>query len=337
MASPRISATVNSLLPDLPFDGLSAPDLAQLLRGATSAFVAFTLVIARIGGLMVIGPVFGHPGIPRQIRVFLVLAMSIVVTPALLGSDQRRTFDLLDRNRDGILTLEEIPGSLGPQFEELIRRADKRSDEGLTADEFHLAPPLPGTLIEYAWLALVEFGLGLALGLGVMTIVSGLQMAGSLIDAQIGVSLGSVINPEFESDASLSGELLHQLGLVVFLMVGGHHLIVSALLDTFQALPVGFAWVAPSAIDLLSGLVHQSLVLAVQIAAPVIGMMAVVGVAMGYLGHTIPQLNVLVVGFPVRTLVGLVVMGLAVPGIADVLASVLPEAIQQLKSMFMGY
>jgi flagellar biosynthetic protein FliR len=328
---------VNSVFPELPFDALAAPDIAQLLRGATSAFVAFTLVVSRIGGMMVIGPVFGHPNIPRQIRLFLVLALSLVVTPALLGSDQRRTFDLLDRDHDGRLLREEVPGSIVPQFDELIERAGKAADQGLTADEFRLAPPYPETLVEYGWLAIVEFGLGIALGLGVMTIVSGLQMAGSLIDAQIGVSLGSVFNPEFESEASLSGELLHQLGLVVFLIVGGHHLIVSALLDTFQALPVGLAWVSPPAIDLLGGLVHLSLVLAVQIAAPVIGMMAVVGLAMGYLGHTIPQLNVLIVGFPVRTLAGLLILGLALPGTVDVLARVLPEGIALLRDVLMGH
>src|SRR4029077_2754046 len=203
-------------------------------------------------------------------------------------------------------------------------QAGKSSDDGLTAEEFHPPLPLPRTLFEYSWLAFVEFAVGIALGLGVMTIVSGLQMAGSLIDAQIGVSMGSVFNPEFETDASLSGELLHQLGLVIFLIVGGHHLMVSALIDTFQTLPVGYAWISPPAIELLSDLVHQSLVLAVQISAPVMGMMAVVGLAMGFLGHTIPQINVLVVGFPVRTLVGLMVLGLAAPGIAEALAHKLP-------------
>jgi flagellar biosynthetic protein FliR len=328
---------VNPLLPDLPFDALAAPELAQFVRAATGALVAFTLVVSRIGGMMAVGPVFGHPSLPLQIRAFLVLAMSIVVTPALVGSDQRRTFDLLDRDHDGVLTLEEFPRSNGPEFENLLERAGKRAGQGLAADEFHLAPPLPDTLVQYAGLVLVEAGLGIAMGLGVMTIVSGLRMAGSLIDAQIGVSLGSAFNPEFESDASLSGALLHQLGLVVFLVVGGHHLIVSALLDTFQALPVGYAWIAPPGIETLSGLVHQSLVLAVQVAAPVIGMMAVVGLAMGFLGHTIPQINVLVVGFPVRTLAGLLILGLAIPGIADALARVLPEGIGELRDALTGF
>ena len=153
---------------------------------------------------------------------------------------------------------------------------------------------------------------------------------------QIGMSLGNVFNPEFQTDSSLSGELLYQLGLVVFLVVGGHHLVISALIDTFQTLPVGYAWVSSGAIEFLSDLVHQSLVLAVQISAPMMGTMAVIGLAMGFLGHTIPQLNVLVVGFPVRTLVGLLVLGLALPAIAEALARIVPGAILQLRQVLMG-
>ncbi len=327
---------MNFLLNNLPLDALAAPDLTQLLRGATSLFVAFTLIVTRMSGMTIIGPIFGHPNIPMQIRAFLVLAMSLVITPALLGSNQQRTFGLLDRNHDQVLAFDEIPRSFEAQFEKLTGQAGKEISDGLTADEFRLSLPLPGSVLEYAWLALVEFAVGLALGLGVMTIVSGLDMAGNLIDAQIGTSMGSVFNPEFDTDASLSGEMLHQLGLVIFLIVGGHHLILSALIDTFQTLPVGYAWVSPSAIDMLNGLVRQSLVLAVQVAAPIMAMMAVVGLSMGFLGHTIPQLNVLVVGFPVRTLVGLVIIGLALPGIADALARVLPAGIQQLRDVLMG-
>src|SRR5262245_5585977 len=155
-----------------------------MLRGVTGIFVAFTLIVTRISGMVVSGPVFGHPSVPLQIRVFLVLAMSLVITPVLLGSSQQRTFRILDRNQDEIVTADEIPESIRSQVDSLLRAAGKRTDEGLTAEEFHLAPPLPDTLAEYAGLAIVEFGLGIALGLGVMTIVSGLQMAGSLIDAQ---------------------------------------------------------------------------------------------------------------------------------------------------------
>ncbi len=327
---------MDTLFSNLSLEALQSPDFSQLLQGATGAFVAFTLIVTRMSGLAVIAPFFGHPDIPMKIRVFLVLAMSLVITPILLANDHARTFRLLDRDHDRLLTSDEVPESMAGHLEDLLKKAGKREGQGLAADEFFVTLPVPQTVFEYAWLALLEFALGIALGLGVLTIVAGLQMAGSLIDQQIGMSLGNVFNPEFQTDSSLSGEMLYQLGLVVFLIVGGHHLVISALIDTFQTMPVGYAWVSSSAIEFLSDLVHQSLVLAVQISAPVMGMMAVVGASMGFLGHTIPQLNVLVVGFPVRTLVGLLVLGLALPAITEALARIVPGGIVQLRQVLMG-
>lgn len=327
---------MDTLFSNLSLEALPAPDLTQLLQGATGAFVAFTLVVTRMSGLAVIAPIFGHPSIPVKIRVLLVLAMSLVITPVLMANDHARTFRLLDRDEDRLLTLDEVPESLAGSLADLLKRAGKREDQGLTIDEFLLTLPVPQTVIEFAWLALLEFALGIALGLGVLTIVGGLQMAGNLIDQQIGMSLGNVFNPQFQTESSLSGEMLYQLGLAVFLIVGGHHLVISALIDTFQTMPVGYAWVSSGAINLLSDLVHQSLVLAVQISAPMMGMMAVIGLAMGFLGHTIPQLNVLVVGFPVRTLVGLLVLGLAIPAITEALARIVPGGIIHLRQVLMG-
>src|SRR5437667_180207 len=92
----------------------------DLVRNATYlALIAFTLIVTRLSGMVVIGPIFGHPQIPVQVRVFLVLAMSLVVTPALLGADQRKTFQLLDRNHDARLTVDEAPRSLELQIEQL--------------------------------------------------------------------------------------------------------------------------------------------------------------------------------------------------------------------------
>ncbi|HEY3965766.1 MAG TPA: flagellar biosynthetic protein FliR [Planctomycetaceae bacterium] len=328
---------MDSLLSNLPLDALRSPDIAHLLQGATGAFIAFTLVVTRMSGMVIQGPMFGHPNIPLQVRVFLVLAMSLVITPVLIGTSRQQTFQALDRNGDGELTVAESPHSLAAPVAKLLERARKHPDAGLTVDEFFLTFPVPESLFEYAWLILIEFALGIALGLGVSMIVAGLQMAGSLIDQQIGMSMGSVFNPEFQTDASLSGEMLNQLGLAVFLIAGGHHLMVSALVDTFQTMPVGYAWVSVDVIELLSDFIHQSLVLAVQISAPIMAMMALVGLAMGFLGHTIPQLNVLVVGFPVRTLAGLFMMGLIFPAIAEALARVLPGGIEQLRQALLGH
>lgn len=278
---------MNSPLPDFAARVLAAPDLAQLVQGASGAFIGFTLIAARMGGLVLIGPVFGHSRIPLQVRAFLVLATSFVIAPSLFSTNAQ----------------------LEARF------------------------VVPHSLLEYAGLAIIELSIGAALGLGVLTIMSGLAMAGSLINQQLGLAAGETFNPDMGSGGSVSGELLHQLGLVLFLVVGGHSLMVSALLDTFQALPVGHARLSAPAIELLIDLVRQSLVLALQISAPVMATMAVVGLALGFLGHTIPQMTAQVVGFPVRALVGLLVLGMALSGIADSIVRALVGGIEQMRQI----
>lgn len=320
----------------LDLEALAGAGMQQFLLGATRTFVAFTLVVARLSGMMLVAPVFSHPDVPVQLRVFVVLALSLVVTPGLVSLDGVQTFERLDQDGDGRLLVTEVSSQIAPHVEELLTRAGKSHTEGLAPHEFTLPLPLPHTPLDYAWLGAIEFAVGLALGLGILTILSGLQMAGNQIDQQIGVSLGEIFNPEFEVNATLSGQLLHHLGMAVFLIVGGHVLLVSALTETFRTLPVGYAWVSAPALDLIRDLVQQSLLLALQVSAPVLAAMAIVGLAMGILGHTIPQVNVLVIGFPVRTLVGLLILALSFTGVAHVMAGTLPETIRIMRDGLMG-
>lgn len=310
--------------------------LKQTLDGALQYFLAFTLVAARISGLVSIGPLFGHPDIPLQIRVLLVLSLSLLVTPAVLSVDAQQTFHRLDQDQDGLLSEGEVPPQFRTHADQLLRQSGKEPGDALAADEFRIGLPAPRTPLDYAYLAIAEFGLGIALGLGVLIILSGLQLAGQLIDQQTGVSLGEVFNPEFDSSGSLTGAVLYLLGTLIFILTGAHLLLVSALMETFRTLPVGYAIVSMPAIELLQELVQQSLTLSLQIAAPVLGTMVLVGLAMGFLGHTIPQINILVIGFPIRIMVGLLLFGLALTGTGGIIARTLPAAIDQLKHVLAG-
>lgn len=321
---------LSSILYAIPMQPFTDIWLNAALQGATQTVVAFTLIVTRLSGMIVIAPMFAHPDLPRHIRVLLVVALGFVLTPALRAIDATTLFHRLDADADGQVFLAEVSDGWQRPVADLLRRAGKPHDDALRADEFQLGLPIPHSVVEYAGLAAIEFAIGVALGLGVFIVLSGLQMAGNFIDQQIGVSLGDIFNPEFQTNATLSGQTLHLLGLALFLTVGGHLLLVSALVETFQVFPVGYAYVSAPLIDLLRDLVHQSLVLAIHVSAPLILTMAVVGFAMGILGHTIPQINILVVGFPVRALVGLAIFGLAIPGIAEVLTDRIPDTIHLL-------
>ena len=83
-------------------------------------------------------------------------------------------------------------------------------------------------------------------------------------------------------------------------------------------------------LDLLQTLMHQSLVLSIKVAAPLLAISALISISMGYLGHTVPQINVLVIGFPIRAMISLIVLVFTLSGAADIVVESIPSAIDQL-------
>lgn len=316
--------------------------LNRLLFGiAVQQFYAFTLVLVRMSGLMLVGPVFGQRIVPANVRVLLVFAMAIVITPTL-REQTTAGFKRLDENGDGLLVRAEVPEQLRERFDRQLRRAGKRPGDALTAAEYEyhsLNLRVPRTTADFAWVAAGEFALGLALGLGVMIILSGLQLAGELIDQQTGFSLGEISNPGLEINGSITGQFLFLFGVTLMLTakpINGHLLLVGSLVETFQTLPVGEATLSDSTYDLLIALVHQSLVLGIQVAAPLLAVMSLVALTMGFLGHTVPQLNILVIGFPIRTSISLLVIALTLTGAADLIVDVVPETIDTVRRSITG-
>lgn len=306
----------------------------ELLALAMQHFYAFTLVLVRMAGLMTVGPVFGMPVVPRNVRVLIAVTLALLVTPTL-SRQQQAGFDRLDTNRDGRLSLAEMP-------ETVLARLDIPTDAAdveITLAEYRAAPHIPHTLFDYIWVTAGEFVLGLVLGLGVLTILSGLQLAGEIMDQQSGVALGELASPGLEISGSTSGRFLYMFGMTVLLLVeplSGHLQIVGALLESFQTLPVGEAFVSIPAVDLLRDVVHQSLVLGIQAAAPIIAVMSLIGLTMGYLGHSVPQIHVLILGFPVRALISVLVLAISLSGIGRQAADVVPAVIDQFRQVLTG-
>ncbi len=319
-------------------DPLAGVTLQHLLGLATQHFYAFLLVLVRVSGLMTIGPLFGQSIVPANVRIFLVLTISLILTP-MLNQQAKVGFDRLDANQNELLSRDEIPEHLLERFDSLVVTAGKLPGASLQKHEFSYPIDVPKTVLDFAWVGVGEFGIGLALGLGVLTILSGLQLTGELIDQQTGIALGGVFNPGLDAETSVSGQLLYLLGIVVMLCmepIGGHIMMVSALVETFQTLPAGEGFLSVSTFEFLRDLVHMSLVLAVQVAAPLLAMMSLVALTMGFLGHTVPQINVLVVGFPVRAMVNLVVLAITLSGAARHVVNIVPYTIDSLRASLAG-
>ena len=190
--------------------------------------------------------------------------------------------------------------------------------------------PAMSTVLDLAWVGATELAVGASLGLGLTILLGGLQLAGDVADQQAGFSLGQVFNPQTGDMSSPTGSFLMAVATAALMAAGPFGIeerIVSGLLDTFAAMPPGQAAVSAATLNTLSAIVAQSFVLAVKVAAPLIAAASLVSVALGFLGHTVPQINVLVLGLAVRAGVSLLLLAVSLGPAGDLVLELSVEAI----------
>jgi flagellar biosynthetic protein FliR len=321
----------------------------QLIDVAVQHFYMFILIAIRLSGLFAVGPIFSQTSIPINIRVLLVLTLGFVLTPVIqqgVGKDVA----LYDQNRDGFLSETEVPPFLQGRFQHLLESSNQTADEAsdltpsqpqtVAVSAFSSFFVAPETLTDLLRDIFTEFALGFLLGLGVSVFMTGLQLAGQLIDQQLGLEFGSIVNPDLQGGASISGQTFFLLGgacLLVMAPLNGHLMMLSALFETFDAMPVGDAFLFSDAHVLFTELIQKSLLLAVQVAAPIMATMGLVTISMGFLGHSVPQINQLVVGFPVRSLAGMLVLALTLSGTGRYIVDSVPSVINDVQLAITSY
>lgn len=311
----------------------------SLVESALLDVARFVLVLVRLSGLMIIGPYFGQSSVPINVRVFLVIALALIITPAL-PSQLQRGFERLDENADGQLAEEEIPAGLHARREAILQARHLQPDAGLKPGDYGtITTRTPANLVDFIGMLIGELSLGFLLGLGVLTILSGLQLAGQIVDQQAGFSLGEIINPDFDSTASISGQSLFMLGmtmLLVFEPLGGHLTMLRTLIQTFETLPVGEAFLSQSAVELVGGLVQQSLLLGLRVAAPLVITMSLVDLTLGFLGHSVPQVNLQAMGYGIRAALCMFFLSVMLSGLPEAVAHFVPSALESLNEVLVN-
>lgn len=166
-------------------------------------------------------------------------------------------------------------------------------------------PEAPGAFL--AALA-CEALLGLVIALAAAAVFTGVELGAAHVAHQMGLSLGNIYESDTDADQTLPG-FFHLLALVVFLGLGGHRVVISAVMGTFGSIPLaGFA-ADTKFLHSVTALMGAGFLLALRLAAPVLAAVLLATVAMGMLQKTMPAINTFSVGLSVRSLVALTVLG----------------------------
>jgi flagellar biosynthesis protein FliR len=172
---------------------------------------------------------------------------------------------------------------------------------------------IPGDALRITMLALKEIVIGLGFAFSIACLFAAVDTAGSLIDSQIGLTYGSLINPVDNTQSGSISQLYSMVGILVFIAIDGEAWVIRGLGRTYELVPMlsspSISKLVQAATSAFAGIFTAAL----EVAGPVLLALILTDVAFGVVSRVVPQLNIFAVGFPMKIIVGLLVVAAALP------------------------
>lgn len=158
-------------------------------------------------------------------------------------------------------------------------------------------------LLLFSMFAMKEALFGLAMGYVTKLIFSIIEIAGSLIDFQVGFSMASVFDASMGINASNYGKIYYWISISIFFLLDMHHKVLETLIKSFEYVPLTEMNISGLTIEAIIIIFSKVFELALNLAAPIIIVLLVTDIVLGIISRTVPQINVLMLGMPLKSMV----------------------------------
>jgi flagellar biosynthesis protein FliR len=161
-----------------------------------------------------------------------------------------------------------------------------------------------------------ELMVGLLAGFAITLIFGSIQFMAGLIGVNSGFSFAQTLNPMFEGGGGAGGVVetfIMAFALLVFVQINGHHLFLIGLSQLFDVVPVGEVTSLPGSLDSLLTLSTSLFSAGLKLALPIVAALLLADIAFGLLAKVAPQFNLFALEMPVKMLLGLTALALALP------------------------
>jgi flagellar biosynthetic protein FliR len=180
-----------------------------------------------------------------------------------------------------------------------------------------LAAALPGqeavgvsNVADFVTSALIEFALGATMALGIAFAFAAFSVGARLLDVQIGFGIGQVFDPVTRQQVPLLSGAMGQLALVLFFVSDTHLTVFRGVALSVERFPPGHAWPLGAAAGPLLQQASGMFTLGFAMVAPVVFCLALIDLGLGVLARNLPQMNMFVLGVPVKVAAGLAALAL---------------------------
>jgi flagellar biosynthetic protein FliR len=189
------------------------------------------------------------------------------------------------------------------------------------------APPVDSLLSGAG--VLMGIRVGLVLGFIVQMAFGAAVFAGQAISMTMGLGFAMAVDPQNGVQVPVISQLYVILATLLFLALDGHLLLIAAVVESYQLIPIGVAGLPVSSLSAVVALGTMVFAGGILLALPALTALLLINVAFGIVTRTAPQLNIFAVGFPVTILAGLFIMFLVMPGFIEALTQLIGSSLQR--------
>lgn len=182
-------------------------------------------------------------------------------------------------------------------------------------------------------LVVKETMFGIMLGFIARLILIAIQFGGTVAGYKMGFAAANILDPQSHQQIPLMGRFLQVIAILVFLSIDGHHIFLKALVKSYQILPPGTLDFSGQAIPYLMELTGDMFSLGLQLTAPLLIMLILSHFVLGIMSRLMPQLNVLMLSFPINIGLGFLVLGLCF----NMIITLLGQEFQALSDRFFQF
>ncbi|MCE1249051.1 MAG: flagellar biosynthetic protein FliR [Firmicutes bacterium] len=165
---------------------------------------------------------------------------------------------------------------------------------------------LPKTLPHLAFLCAGQALFGFFLGTCTAFVFAAIQVAGALMDTQIGFAMATLLDPSNRSPLTLLSYWFNWVALILFFAINGHHWLLLGIINSFKVIPVDQFVLTANFIEYMIRLFSNILPVAFHISIPMLISLLLLDIVMGFITKIAPALNIMIVGYPFKIGMGLI-------------------------------
>lgn len=181
-----------------------------------------------------------------------------------------------------------------------------------------------------------EVAIGVAIALAIRVLTGAAEMGGHVAGFQLGLGYAATIDPTSGVRNNTVATLYSNLALLTLFALNGHHLILRALLSSYQRVPVGTGGFNESIVESVTGMLGSVFVVGAQLAAPVVVVMLLVELSLGLIERAAAGADVFIFAAPTRVLVGLTTLGAGIAAVPEATARNVTHVFELAMSLALG-